>query len=141
MRDNATAAVTYSALVGYDVSGATYEVTYAGGAYVQTDGTLRATGFTPTSDYRIKQDPQPLSVAEYNVDALNPVTYFNTRQQKQGIGFIAHEIQEHYPFLVTGVKDDTAALQTVDYIGLIGVLVKEIQELKKTVAGLSSASA
>ena len=35
------------------------------------------------------------------------------------IGLIAHELQLHYPFLVTGNKNDDA-LQSVNYIGLIG---------------------
>ena len=45
------------------------------------------------------------------------------------MGFIAHELQEHYPFLVTGVKDGPDT-QSVNYIGLIGLLTKEIQQLK-----------
>ena len=45
------------------------------------------------------------------------------------MGFIAHELQEHYPFLVTGVKDGPET-QSVNYIGLIGLLTKEIQQLK-----------
>jgi hypothetical protein len=43
---------------------------------------------------------------------------------------IAHEVQEYYPFLVEGEKDGEQT-QTVNYIGLIGVLIKEIQELKR----------
>jgi hypothetical protein len=38
--------------------------------------------------------------------------------------------------LVTGNKDDEE-FQTVNYIGLIGVLVKEVQDLKTTVRKLS----
>ena len=45
------------------------------------------------------------------------------------MGFIAHELQEHYPFLVAGIKDGPDT-QSVNYIGLIGLLTKEIQQLK-----------
>jgi hypothetical protein len=48
---------------------------------------------------------------------------------------IAHELQEYYPFLVEGEKDGEQT-QSVNYIGLIGVLIKEIQELKKRVLDL-----
>jgi hypothetical protein len=46
------------------------------------------------------------------------------------VGFIAHEVQEVYPFLVNGVKDG-AAIQSINYNGFIGILTKEIQVLKK----------
>jgi hypothetical protein len=45
---------------------------------------------------------------------------------------IAHEVQEYYPFLVEGEKDGYNT-QSVNYIGLIGVLIKEIQELKREI--------
>ena len=44
-----------------------------------------------------------------------------------------------YPFLVEGQKDGDN-MQSVNYIGLIGVLIKEIQELKKRVAILEQES-
>jgi hypothetical protein len=37
-----------------------------------------------------------------------------------------------YPFLVTGEKDGEN-LQSVNYNGIIGILIKEIQDLKKDV--------
>ena len=43
-------------------------------------------------------------------------------------GLIAHELQEVYPELVKGEKDGVE-YQRVNYNGLIGVLVKEVQEL------------
>jgi hypothetical protein len=50
-----------------------------------------------------------------------------------GLGVIAHELQEEYPFMVTGEKDGDET-QSVNYIYLIGILIKEIQDLKKTVS-------
>ena len=83
------------------------------------------------SDYRIKQDvckipPYP------NIDNLNPVMYQNMLTGKQDMGFIAHELQEHFPFLVLGEKDGFMN-QSVNYIGLIALLTKEIQDLKKEI--------
>jgi hypothetical protein len=71
--------------------------------------------------------------ASFNVDVLKPVTYTNTRHGRQDVGFIAHEVQEHYPFLVNGEKDGEQ-MQSLNYIGLIGILTKEIQDLKRRLA-------
>ena len=82
-----------------------------------------------TSDYRIKQNVQPITD---NIDALNPVAYYNTLTKRQDFGFIAHEVQEHFPMLVSGEKDGPVN-QSINYIGIISILVAEIQELKKKV--------
>jgi hypothetical protein len=68
---------------------------------------------------------------------LNPVYFKFKNDNKESIGLIAHELQAHYPFLVEGKKDDEQT-QTVNYSGLIGVLIKEIQELKKRVKELEN---
>ena len=81
-----------------------------------------------TSDYRIKENIRLLD-NHFKVDHLNPITYTNKRTNKQDIGFIAHELQEYYPELVSGEKDG-AELQSVNYIGLIPVLIHEIKNLK-----------
>ena len=94
-------------------------------------GQLYATSLHTTSDYRIKDNVVQLDNL-FTVDNLNPVTYTNTRTLKQDVGFIAHELQEVYPFLVNGLKDGEQ-FQSVNYIGLIGILTKEIQEIKERV--------
>jgi hypothetical protein len=81
-----------------------------------------------TSDYRIKENIKSLD-NQFNVDYLNPVTYVNKQTKKQDIGLIAHELQEFYPELVNGEKDGSE-VQTVNYIGLIPVLINEIKNLK-----------
>jgi hypothetical protein len=102
----------------------------SGGLFI-ANASCYATSFNATSDYRIKENVAILD-ENFNVDKLNPVTYTNKKTEKQDIGFIAHEIQEIYPYLVTGEKDGEK-MQTINYIGLIGVLVKEVQELKKRI--------
>ena len=100
------------------------------------NGNLNVTGtISPTpSDYRIKDIIEPLN-SSYSVDNLNPIKYYNKNSQKVEIGFLAHEVQDAFPYLVTGEKDG-ATTQTLNYIGLIGVLTKEIQNLKAEVAEL-----
>ena len=90
---------------------------------------IQVNGVDLGSDYRIKQEVQ--QIPSYpNIDNLNPVMYQNTITGKQDMGFIAHELQEHFPFLVSGEKDGPQN-QSVNYIGLIALLTKEIQDLKK----------
>jgi hypothetical protein len=44
-------------------------------------------------------------------------------------GFIAHELQTVYPELVKGIKDGVD-YQSINYSGLIPLIVKELQEMK-----------
>jgi hypothetical protein len=99
-------------------------------------GNVNATSYNTPSDYRIKENVQKLDES-FTIDNLKPVTYLNNKTEKQDIGLIAHELQEVYPFLVTGEKDGEN-LQSVNYIGLIAILIKEIQELKERVKTLES---
>ena len=92
--------------------------------------TVSAVSFNATSDYRIKENIREIP---YTVDNLKPIHYTNKNTKKDDIGLIAHELQEIIPFLVTGEKDGIET-QTINYIGLIGVLIKEIQDLKKRVS-------
>ena len=93
-------------------------------------GSISATSYNATSDYRIKENIREI---QYTVDNLKPIHYTNKNTKKDDIGLIAHELQEIIPFLVTGEKDGKEN-QTINYIGLIGVLIKEIQDLKKRVS-------
>ena len=88
-----------------------------------------------TSDYRIKENIKLLQLNEYSVDNLKPIVYDLKDSKKTNIGFLAHEVQEYFPFLVSGEKDGLET-QSINYIGLIGVLTKEIQELKRRVSQL-----
>jgi hypothetical protein len=85
--------------------------------------------FNATSDYRVKENPILLNNTFY-VDNLKPKFYKNTLSNREDMGFIAHEVQEIFPFLVNGEKDGEK-FQSVNYNGFIALLVKEIQDLKK----------
>ena len=97
-----------------------------------TSGTIRASGqitgasFNTPSDYRIKQNVQVLTKT---VDLLKPIEY-DISGERHDMGFLAHEVQEIFPFLVNGEKDGDQ-LQSINYTGFISLLVKEVQDLKK----------
>jgi len=65
------------------------------------------------------------------------VSYHNKLSDTDDLGFIAHEVQEVYPCLVNGEKDGEK-YQSLNYIGIIPILVKEIQDLKSEIQDLKS---
>ena len=66
-----------------------------------------------TSDYRVKENIMKLDDT-INVDRLNPLKYYNTVFNREEIGLLAHELQEIYPYLVTGEKNGHE-LQTINH--------------------------
>ena len=94
---------------------------------VVVPGTITATSYNATSDYRLKTDLKELE-ANDSVQNLRPLKYL--KGGKNDIGLIAHELQEYFPELVKGEKDGKE-MQSVNYIGLIGVLINDIKRLIK----------
>jgi hypothetical protein len=117
--------------VGIGLTGPTVALDVSGN--VNIIGNTSSTSFTTTSDYRIKENVASIDfLPVFTVDNLRPVIYTNKISGKQDIGLIAHELQEYYPFLVKGEKDGEEN-QSINYIGLIGILIKEIKELKESI--------
>jgi hypothetical protein len=96
-------------------------------------GTARASLFTTTSDYRIKEDIS--DVINEGVDELQPVKYKNKLNNKLEYGFIAHQVQDIFPEMVQGEKDGEE-YQSINYLGLIPIMVHEIKQLKEEVRNL-----
>ena len=116
-------------------TGATTGSLYAGNeSYSTVDVTVVSGYFSTISDHRVKENVNPLNNS-ITIDDLKPVIYRQKETNKTNIGFLAHEVQEIFPFLVEGEKNGPT-LQSINYIGLIGLLTKEIQELKKRVEKL-----
>jgi hypothetical protein len=101
---------------------------------VYVTGNTTSYDFNAFSDYRIKENVHTLDESD-TIDGLRPVKYLNKLTKGSDIGLIAHELQEFFPFLVKGEKDGPEN-QSVNYIGLIGVLINEIQMLKARVSKL-----
>ena len=88
------------------------------------------------SDYRIKENVELLD-SSYVIDELKPIKYLNKLNNNIEIGFTAHEVKEVYSYLVKGEKD-AKEYQSVNYIGIIGILVNEIKNLKSRLEILES---
>ena len=76
----------------------------------QSAGSITHTGsttvaFTTSSDYRLKEDDQPMTGATERVKALRPVNFAWKADGVRVDGFLAHEAQAVVPECVTGTKD------------------------------------
>jgi photosystem II stability/assembly factor-like uncharacterized protein len=96
---------------------------------MSTDGAVTASSFNVKTDYPNKENIKSLD-EKFVIDNLYPVTFINTKSGKQDIGLIADELQEIYPFLVTGEKDGKES-QSINYTGIIGILINEVKDLKR----------
>ena len=97
-------------------------------------GNGTSTTYATSSDYRLKENIQPMQNALATVAQLNPVTYTWKADGSDGQGFIAHELQAVVPDCVTGEKDavdedGNPVYQGIDTSFLVATLTKAIQEL------------
>jgi hypothetical protein len=108
---------------------------------ISTNGTT--TSYNVSSDYRLKEDIQPMIGALATVAKLKPVTYKWKSNGSDGQGFIAHELQAVVPDCVTGEKDaidenGDIKPQGIDTSFLVATLTAAIQELKAEVDALKA---
>ena len=152
---------TVNTTTGYNPQN--FHITFQNGGNV-TKGSISsshyATIYSTSSDYRLKEDLQPISNATERLLALNPVNFKWIDGQERSDGFIAHELQEHLPEAVTGEKDATTEvtetvvaedgtetevtttvpeMQGIDQSKLVPLLVKTIQELEARITALENA--
>ena len=111
-------------------------------AFVATSGTgygnITVNGggvaYNTSSDYRLKENIQPINNGLATINQLKPVSYDWKNDKRSGEGFLAHELQQHIPLAVTGTKDavkedGSIDPQGVDYSKIVVHLVSAIQEL------------
>ena len=74
--------------------------------------TTSSTSYNTSSDYRLKEDWQPVENATDRLKELKPCNFAWKADGSRVDGFLAHELQEVVPEAVTGEKD---AMQTEEY--------------------------
>jgi hypothetical protein len=94
--------------------------------------------YATSSDYRLKENVQPMVGALEKVMQLNPVTYTWKEDGTSGQGFIAHELQAVVPDCVNGEKDAVDKQGNPEYQGidtsfLVATLTAAIKELNATI--------
>lgn len=100
-----------------------------GAALLQVDGDIYATGvltenLTISSDRRLKTNINDLTYGLDAVRNLRPVAYDLIADGSHQFGFIAQEVQTQFPNLINEGK-----FLSLNYIGIIPLLTKAIQEL------------
>jgi hypothetical protein len=91
-----------------------------------------STSYVTSSDYRLKEDWQPMANASNRVSALKPVNFAWKADGKRVDGFLAHELAEVVPEAVTGEKD---AMRTEEYEVTPAVLDDEGNVVTEAVMG------
>lgn len=120
-------------------SGATQTIFLAG-----ESGNITCVSLTQTSSRKVKDNIKPLTSEEANKILLLEAVTFDYKDKKQGVdrrGFIAEEVKEVIPQVVTDETDDSPAM--LDYLELIPYMqtvikeqAKMIQELKERIEAL-----
>jgi hypothetical protein len=123
-------------LVGIGTENPAYKLDVVGD--INASANVRAAGTALTSDARLKRNIQPLTNALDVVQQLRPVSYekradlqSNDYSMKQ-MGFIAQELESVLPNSVQTDKS-ADAIKSVDYISIIPVLTKALQEQQQTI--------
>ena len=98
--------------------------------------------FTSLSDYRLKENIQPMTGALAKVAALKPCTYTWKDGGVSGQGFIAHELAEVVPDAVVGEKDalnedGSIKPQGISTSNLVATLTAAIQEQQALIESLT----
>jgi len=118
----------------------------SGGTVVGTiSSTGSATAYNTSSDYRLKNNPQPLTGSGAFIDSLQPKTWTWKADGTRGVGFIAHEVKAVSPNTVVGEKDavdeeGNAIMQGMEYgsAEFIANIIAELQSLRARVATLEN---
>ena len=111
----------------------TKDVTTVGSVSV----TDTATAYNTSSDRRLKDYIQPFTNGLEYVNQMRPVHFKWISNNKQGIGFIADELQEVVPQAVTGHANGET-YQGVDASFVVPYLVSAVQELHDQILELKA---
>jgi uncharacterized protein YdeI (BOF family) len=114
-------------------NGSTLAMTLTSPGEISIPGTMTSSGYVTSSDSRLKTNIIDISNALDTLSLLRPVKYLKkydlpgSNYRKKELGFIAQEVQQVLPYLVTEGNDKDKLL-SLDYISLIPLLTKAIQE-------------
>lgn len=105
-----------------------WDYAYFGGAY--------ANSYNNYSSREVKHDIKALPPVGEKLDKLEPVTfiYNDDKEEKTRNGLIYEDTVDILP----DICNDNGKAKTIDYVALVPILLKEIQDLRKRVADLES---
>ena len=95
-------------------------------------GVVTATDFDATSDIRLKTNVQPIEDPIAKVIQIEGVSFNWKKDNRPALGVIADQVEKVLPQLVHG--DDP---KTVNYNGLVGLLIEVVKDQQKQIDTLS----
>jgi hypothetical protein len=102
---------------------------------LDVNGTINAINYSTISDRRYKKDIREVNSSLELINRLNPVSYLTIAQNegdKRNYGFIAQDLHDLIPEAVN-VPTNESHNYTIDYMLLIPLLTKSIQELTEKI--------
>lgn len=118
--------------VGIGTSLPNYLLTVNGNGYFNGNLTIidavTANDFNSLSDKNLKKNIRPIDNSLEKLASINGVSFDWKHTQESSMGVIAQEVEQIFPELV-----NTAEYKSVNYNGLIGVLIEAVKELKEEV--------
>jgi len=96
------------------------------------DGTLTATDFNTTSDENLKDNIRTIEDPLAKVVQIRGVNFDWKETQKPSVGVIAQEVEKVFPELVANGEK-----KTVNYNGLIGLLIEVVKEQQTQINSLN----
>jgi hypothetical protein len=100
-----------------------------------THTTCTSTDFNTTSDLRLKTNINVIGDALGIIEKLDGIRFDWKESGKAAVGIIAQQVQEVLPELITETEDE---ILTVNYNGLVGVLIQSIKELRAEIDTLKN---
>jgi hypothetical protein len=98
---------------------------------VKVSGIVTATDFNSTSDAKLKTNVQIIENPIEKIEKINGVSFNWIENQRPSMGVIADELQKVLPELVTDTDP-----KTVNYNGLIGLLIECVKSQEKRIEEL-----
>lgn len=107
---------------------------------LHVDGDVIAASTTVSSDEKLKENIKPIFAPLETLNQIKGVDFNFIKGGKKSSGVIAQDIQKVMPHLVKEVKslDSDDSHLTVDYNGLIGLLIESVKTLSEKVEKLEN---
>jgi len=126
---NASRFLTFTSATSGSISAADVSSTKL--TFNPSSGALSAINFNTTSDINLKENIKPIEDSLNKVLQLNGIEFDWKDNQQPSIGVIAQEVEKVFPSLVKTAKN-----KSVNYNGLIGVLIEAVKEQQKQIEEL-----
>ena len=108
-----------------EITADTITVGFITAANASVAGIITAQDFNSLSDRRVKENIRNIEDPLEKVDKINGVHFDFINSGKKSMGVIAQEVEEVFPELISGSYPIS-----VNYNGLIGLLIESVKELK-----------